>query len=156
MTTFDNVALTPSPPALTDYEAATGTGKGNPCTPGAITVNKFYVTDYISEYVLFKAYLYTGRRYRIAVETSYTLGDFDEDHARLYLWSPTDWPGETDSPLGDTYNDLTDEDSGTKWAPYTSKLNVLSGSDWLGGRRYDFNCTETGYWVFMFGNPAVP
>jgi len=159
MGAFDNVTLLPCPADIDDYEAIVGGAGGNPCTPAEAALNTLYKTDYIGErpgVVVFKETLVAGRKYRISVETERTQGELENSHAELYVWSPTDWPGETTGDLDETYKDESDEDSGTQWCPHNYKLNVEIGEGWWGGRRYEFTADETGEWVFMFTDGEWP
>lgn len=126
-------------------------------TPPEARLNTPYKTDFNINagkyFAVFKVYMVSGLEYTLFIEGSHTLDDFDWEDVGLYHWKPSDFVtpivGDDEYEWGQTYKDITDEDTAPFSEPYDYILNYDSSGDWVGGRRYKFTATETGWHYFM-------
>lgn len=142
--------FTPCPPTYADYTFLLGAIPGGAVVPTICNLETLYSGDYIMGGSVYRCWLIEGDTYRVQSETDYTQPGFDEDHAGIVMWSPSAWPGETNVPWNETYQNQYLEDDDPLWCPYPYKLNRDVAGNWLGGRRFEFIAEETGYYVFMF------
>lgn len=151
---FYTDTLQPCPPVIGDYAELLGGDAGSDFpTPTEYTLNNLNRTDY--DTTVYKVLLTAGKTYRFAVATSQTFLYFDEAHASLYIWKPSDWVTPLDLVTA-TIAEINAEDVEPYWCPYNDRLNIPIGPYYKGGRRYELVATETGYYVFLFKNWVNP